>query len=192
MTYAIIQPPFTLEFPKMPKAELEGYFQWYFDAIPERVGQLTEAVRRTEGFDNWQADKTPDSLGDLGEWFANQIETRRRTSEELVEIEAQLKYPVEVPDEQLTNRTFSLAMDVGMYFGQVMESNHPFVRWDQPFKDKKFIDYGQPVLVGNGRVPLNPVRIAVVLAYALARKTQSGGRLRELYDVWSKMLQGNK
>ncbi len=47
-------------------------------------------------------------------------------------------------------------------------------------------DYGQPVIMGLGTVPLNPVRIAVTLAYAFAAKEQAGDRLRELYDVWAK------
>jgi hypothetical protein len=34
---------------------------------------------------------------------------------------------------------------------------------------------------------LNPVRIAVTLAYAFADKEQPGNRLRALYDIWTSM-----
>jgi hypothetical protein len=88
--------------------------------------------------------------------------------------------------EELTNRTYSLAMDVGMYFSQVLIKNHPSLRWELPTHNKKFADYGQPVLVGFGRVPLNPIRIAVVLAHGIAAKKQE--RLRELYDYWSRLV----
>jgi hypothetical protein len=77
-------------------------------------------------------------------------------------------------------------MDVGMYFGQTIVKNLPGTRWDQPVKNSKFADYGQPVIMGFGTVPLNPVRIAVTLAYAFAAKEQTGDRLRALFDVWSK------
>jgi hypothetical protein len=44
-------------------------------------------------------------------------------------------------------------------------------------------------VVGGGVVPLNPVRIPVTLAYAIASKSQRGGpRLRELHDIWAGML----
>ena len=92
-----------------------------------------------------------------------------------------------MPGEQLTNRTFSLAMDIGMYFSQVVLKNLDGTKWDQPLRNEKFADYGQPVIMGFGSVPLNPVRVVVTLAYGIMTKKQSGGRLRELYDTWARM-----
>jgi len=79
-------------------------------------------------------------------------------------------------------------MDIGMYLSQVLMKNVPGLRWEHPLGSPKFVDYGQPVLRGSGRVPLNPVDILVTLAYGLARKTKSGQRLRELYGIWSHKL----
>jgi hypothetical protein len=76
-------------------------------------------------------------------------------------------------------------MDVGMYFSQVLLKEYPALRWEQPMGSKRFVDYGQPVLTGLGPVPLNPVRIAVVLARGLAGKSETGRRLREVYDYWA-------
>lgn len=186
LSYAIIQPPFTLRFREMSKNELEGYRSWFHETMPERIAELSQAVRSTPGFEDWQPDETPESLEQLGDWFLGQVETRKRTEDEAREIQGRLIFPVDIPDEELTNRSFSLAMDIGMYFGRVVLKNLPGTRWDQPLKNKKFADYGQPVIMGFGTVPLNPVRIAVTLAYAFAAKEQPGKRLRELYDVWSK------
>src|SRR6266536_3870626 len=186
MPYATIQPPFTLKFREMSKQELKDYFRWFFEVLPERNGVLAEAVQRTPGFESWQPDQTPSSLDKLGEWFATQVEARKRTQEERQEITSHSAYPIEIPEDELTNRTFSLAMDVGMYLSQVLQKSHPSLRWKQTLNDKKFADYGQPVLMGFGPAPLNPVRIAVTLAYGLISKKQSGKRLRELYDYWSK------
>lgn len=191
MPYTTTQPPFTLKFREMSKQELRDYFRWFFDILPKRIFELTDAVRQTPGFEMWQPDKTADSLGGLGKWFAGQVETRQRTSEELQEITVQSAYPIQIPDEELTNRTFSLAMDVGMYFSQVLVNNHPSLRWEQLLNDKKYVDYGQPVLVGFGSVPLNPVQIAITLAYGLVSKKQSEKRLRELYDYWSRQAHSN-
>lgn len=188
MPYATIQPPFTLKFREMSKQELKDYFRWFFDVFPERTRELAEAVKQTPGFETWRPDLVPASLGTLGNWFATQAETRQRAQEERQEIASRSAYPIEIPNDELTNRTFSLAMDVGMYLSQVLVKEHPSLRWEQPLKDKKFADYGQPILVGFGPVPLNPVRIAITLAYGLASKKQSGKRLRELHDYWSKQV----
>jgi hypothetical protein len=187
MDYTIIQPPFSQKFQEMPKKELQAYKEWFHAVMPERLAVLTRAVQSTTGFQKWEPDLSPDSLGPLGAWFRDRVETRKRTGEEIGAIESTLKLPLEIPSEELTNQSFSLAMDIGMYFGQTIAKNLHGTHWGQLAKNRRFADYGQPVLMGFGAVPLNPVRIAVTLAYAFAAKEQSGDRLRALFDVWSKM-----
>lgn len=189
MTYTEIQPPFTQKLVEMPKKELRHYFQWFMEVLPQRVNELTEAVRATPGFETWQADRSPDSLDKLGDWFAGQVETRKRTKEEVQAIENRLSFPMEIDEWQLTNQTFSLAMDIGMYFSQVLLKNYPSLEWEQPLRSKRFVDYGRPVLTGFGHVSLNPVRIAVTLAYGLVDKSKTGKRLREVYDYWAERVQ---
>jgi hypothetical protein len=186
MAYAAIQPPFRLKLREMPKKELHRYYQWFMEVLPQRIKGLAEVIRETPGFENWQPDYSPTSLDRLGDWFAGQIETRNRTKEEIQAIESRLVFPMEIPSEELTNRTFSLAMDIGMYFSEVLLKNYPFLKWEQPLGNKKFVDYGQPSLAGFGKVTLNPVGLMVTLAYGLAKKTKTGRRLREIYDYWAK------
>jgi hypothetical protein len=188
MTYSMVQPPFTQTFREMPKKELRRYFQWFMEVIPERVAELTDAVKQTHGLEDWQPDRTAASLDQLGHWFAGQVQTRSRTREEVEIIANRSPYPIGIPREELTNRTFSLAMDIGMYFSQVLLENHPSLKWEQRIASKRFADYGQPLLAGFGPAPLNPVRIAVTLAYGFANKNRSGSRLREVYDVWEKKV----
>lgn len=188
MTYRTIQPPVTLEFRTMPKDELRAYYRWFLEHTPERVAELRKAVNETAGYESWRADGTPASLDVLGTWFVAEVETRDRTEKELDEIKADLPYPIAVSPSELTNRTFSLAMDIGMYLSQVLMKNVPGLRWEHPLGSPKFVDYGQPVVRGSGRVPLNPVALMVTLAYGIARKKQIGQRLRELYDIWSHKL----
>lgn len=175
----------------MPKFELRRYFDWFVGTIPERIAELTKEVREISEFKDWEPDFSPSSLDALGLWFAKQVGTRERTEAELQKIRDQgPQFGIESKSE-LTNRTFSLAMDIGMYFGQLMLTNHPSLRWDQRNSNKRFAHYGQPVLVGfEGGVPLNPVHIAVTLAYGLAKKRKSGQRLRELYEHWSTSVVG--
>lgn len=188
MSYRTIQPPFSLKFREMAREDLKSYAHWYLEAIPQRVAELARAIRQSEIGAGWESNFSPTSLESLGNWFAIQVEMRQRTDDEFDEIESRSQYPIEIADEELTNRTFSLAVDVGMYLSQVLLKNYPSLRWEQLLDNKKFADYGQPVIVGFGPVPLNPVRIAITLAYGIATKKQTGKRLRELYDYWSNQV----
>lgn len=172
----------------MHKKDLKDYFVWFQNILPQRMDVLTRAVQETPGFEAWQANFAPESLELLGKWFAAQVETRPRTQDEIQEIAGRSSFPIEIPKEDLTNRTFSLAMDVGMYLSQVFLKNHPDLRWEQPFGNKKFVDYGHPVLIGFGAAPFNPVRMLVTLSYGVASKSDSGKSLRDLYDIWAKMI----
>ena len=109
----------------MSKKELRDYFRWFMEIMPDRIRELTAVVHQTPGFEAWQADKTPSSLDMLGEWLAGQVEERPRTLEEIQEINSRLSFPIDISEKELTNRTFSLAMDVGMYVSQVFLKNHP-------------------------------------------------------------------
>jgi hypothetical protein len=185
MSYKIIQPPFTLKFREMSTKELKDYFRWFAEKIPERLDELANAVRETRGFEAWEPDRTPDSLNALGAWFLNQVETRPRTEDELQKIKDASPFPIPLPATELTNKTFSLAIDIGMYVSQVFLANYPSLRWSQPFGNKKFVDYGQPVLISFGFGPFNPVHMMVTLAYGLTDKTWDERRLRGIYDIWA-------
>ncbi|MFC3653315.1 hypothetical protein ACFONN_17270 [Dyella humi] len=173
----------------MSKRELADYQEWFLDILPERIRILEDTVRTTPGFERWRADETPDSLDTLGEWLPTQVETRARTSEELAQVREQMQpqfrdiLPVQA--WELTNRTYSLAMDGGMYLGQVMLRTHPErLQWGQDLRDRRNVDYGQVVIVGTGVVPMNTVGFLVGIAQNFVRKT--GKRdLRAMYDIWS-------
>lgn len=185
MVYSNIQPPFTLQFREMPKAELKVYFDWFMSQIPVRLPILEAAVKATPGFENWSADFTPESLKALGNWFATQVETRPYTEEELTALKQGVPSWVPIDDYQLTNKTFSLAVDIAMYWSEVFKRNFPSLRWDQILKGKRDINYGQPVLVGFGIVPLNPVRVMIVLAHQFILKTEVGTGLFNVHNHWA-------
>jgi hypothetical protein len=175
----------------MSKKELKDYFQWFMGMSPERVTELTGAVTQTPGFESWRPDGTSASLAALGDWLANTVETRQRSSQELQEIEGRLSFPIDGPDWELTNKSFSVAMDAAMYLSQVFLTNYALLRWSQEFGNKKNTDFGQPVLIGFGSVPLNPVQIMVTMGYGFADKSRAGGRLREVYDYWAERARAN-
>ncbi|MBC7251337.1 MAG: hypothetical protein H5T62_13750 [Anaerolineae bacterium] len=191
MEYEVIQPPFTLEFRNMSREEAIRYFNWFMEQIPIRIRVLERAVQSTAGYEDWQADYTPASLEKLGQWFCEHVATRKRTEEEKETIYS--KAPewfrsVEIEDWELTNQTFSLAIDIGMYLSRVLEKNCPGLRWVMVKKPRSDADFQQPVLVGVGKPVFNPIAILVTYAYGIARRSKGPERLKELYDIWANLL----
>lgn len=187
MSYSIIQPPFTLKFREMSADELRGYRRWFLETMPSRLIELQNTVNSDSAFSTWKPDYNPASIQGLGLWLSGQIETRPRTAEELDQINAKPTFHIEVSTRELTNKTFSLAMDSGMYFGETFRTQYPHLKWDQPLKNRKYADFGQMVLAGFNRVELNPVRIVVTFCYGIASGRRTAKRFDEVYEYWSRL-----
>ncbi|MBI3447897.1 MAG: hypothetical protein HY049_03095 [Acidobacteria bacterium] len=185
MSYSTIQPPFTLKFREMSAKELKDYNAWFHEVLPGRLVELRDEVRRTPALASWEADGTAASIDALGHWLATQVQTRSRTQGEKDAITGAAPW-LDVPETELTNRSFSLAFDAGMCFGAAILRARPNARWEQELGKKRDAEYGQPVIVGLGATTLNPIRIAITLAYGIASGRRGGGRLREVYDYWVK------
>lgn len=189
VTYQIVQPPFNLRFRNMPVEDLKEYFAWFQSVLQCRIDELAAYVQKDAASKNWEPDGSPDSLEMLGGWLEKYVSTRERTQEEKDEIEARLGDLIAIPSHDLTNESYSLGFDIGIYFGLTLLKNHPTLRWSQNLRNKNFADYGQPVIVGFEAVPLNPVRIGLNFAYGFARKRISSGRIHEVYETWSTQVQ---
>ena len=88
-------------------------------------------------------------------------------------------------DRGWSRETFSLAMDIGMYLGEILRQSATRLQWKALKGNKQEADYGQPILQPfKGGLVCNPVRLAITLAYGLADGTYKGTRLRELYETW--------
>lgn len=147
-----------------------------------------QLVASTSGFENWDADDSPNSLDGLGTWFATKVKKREFTSEEIEAIKSKLMKPIEFPAWDLTDETKSLALYVGMYYGEVALKNNPLLKWEQLLDSKKSADYGQPILNGVGVVPINPVRVSHSIAYGFVDGARDGRELRKAYDYWSNLV----
>lgn len=186
MSYTNIQPPFTLQFRAMSKKELVDYRAWFLSIIPERIRVLENAIRSDQGPEGWSADLTAGSLDVLGQWFEAQVETRELNPAELAEYRAGMTIDVPIETWDLTNRTYSLAMDIGMYLGESILRAWPGrLRWEQQLKSKRDADYGQLTIDGTGVVPMNPVGSVVGIAQGIVQKIRSGDAIRAAYDRWT-------
>jgi hypothetical protein len=184
MSYSIIKPPFARNLRDMSTAELKSYRAWFLEAIPTRIRELQGAIISSNGFENWQPDGSSASIEALGVWLCDQVETRPRTAAEIERIKEKAAFDFGVSTKELTDRTFSLAMDAGMYLGEALRAQFPHLEWHQPRNSKKFVDFGHMVLLGFGQTMLNPVRILANFCYGIASGKETGARLAEVYGRW--------
>lgn len=182
-----------MDFDRVPKKELREYFDRFLKIIPQRIVELSAAVGQTPTFAQWKPNYSPVSVELLGEWFATQVETRPRLPDEIKKIQAGSTYPIDVSRDALTKRTLSLAVDVGIYFGQSLVHNYPSLKWELPLGSKRFIDYGKPVLSGFANsATLNPTRVVTVFALGVADGSRTGSGMKEFYDIWSQQITPNR
>jgi hypothetical protein len=193
--YRVIKPPYPLNFREMSREQAKEYFDWFKSQIPIRNEKLAKYVQSTPDFQEWKDNFTPQSLDNLGKWFYNHVEIRKRSKEEILAIYSNSPdwfSNIDIPDYDLSSASISLAIDVGMYLSRVMEMNVPELNWIMVTRPKKDVDYQQPVLSGQGYQVFNPVRIVLTYAYGIARKSKGPERLRELYEIWLNILKGQE
>src|SRR5450830_1011310 len=147
-------------FLEMDKNKIKEFYQWFMESLPYCIEELMQMVVNTPGFEEWNADDSPNSLNELGAWFARKVEKQDFTLEEIEAIKSKQVKPTNFATWELTDETKSLALYVGMYYGEVAIKNSPLLSWTQLLGSRKLADYGQPVLGGAGVVPINPVRVA--------------------------------
>jgi hypothetical protein len=186
--YRLFTPPFDLRFREWSRGEARAYFEWFTAHIQERIDELQRVVGRIRP-DLPHLDRSPDSLFLVGAFFVDNIRVRPKTQEEIAELRSaitpRLREIVPISDWIMDDATLSLCADVGIYFGEVLRDHHrAVVRWS--LWTRRTAQYQRPVLVGfAGSVPLDPVRIAVNVAYDAGGGRSNPNRLRELFGVWS-------
>lgn len=194
MKYSIIQPLFYRPHREMSRTQAKQYFNWFIENIPKRIETLATAIRTSPDgkYKIWQADHTPGSLDTLGQWFQQHVTIRERTSVELQEDARRLGMSLEralqrdyLEEWMLTEETYSIAIDTGIYLGQVFISDIEGVKWELLTRPKKDVDYQKPVLKGLGSIPCNPIGLTITLAYGFVRNRKTSSELRRLYDYWS-------
>lgn len=163
--------------------ELKALEDWYLLSLDDRVQQLRRLVATLDP--KWQPDLSLSSLDTVDQWFRSNARSRRRTSEELAEIRASLRFSVDVSDYELTDQTLSFSADVGIYMALVLKHLRQDLSWGQELKRRDSADFGYPVLMGFGGPVFNPLRIGGVAAQKIINgKAQP---LADLVNIWAGM-----
>ena len=125
----------------------------------------------------------------LGKWFEENVETEKLSEEEYKEKRAAVPDYIEIQDWDITIKTRSLAVDIGIYFGEVFIKNHKGLKWEQYLTRSKYdMDIGHMVIKGFGKTRLNSIWKLYIIANCLADKTDTGAIVYELYTMLENRL----
>lgn len=166
--------PITTAFASAASNELERFYAGFILNKPYCLDELIQTVWQTPGYEQWGADFSRESLDALGEWFAARIRNVETVKD--------------AAGGDLSDEVKSLAVAVGMYYGEVAVRNNPQLGWHQLKGHKKQADFGQPVISDSGKLPTNPVRVAHAFASGLAEGSKTAGQIRQTYDYWMQLI----
>ncbi len=192
--YNLFAPPMPFCYYELTRKQAKDYFDWFLAHIPSRLEQLRTALDWTGG-KAIPLDYTLTSLAGLGEWFQRQVEIRARTHAEQEEEQSRMPawFHEYITEWTLTDQTISLCYDIGIYFGEMMRHRHPEVHWDMLYKPKNHADVNQPIIVPfPDQVPLNPLQIAVVIAYKVVDDKKAEVELPKTFQVWERLLEPSR
>jgi len=84
---------------------------------------LKDAIEESGSLQTWRPDFSSESVASAGQWFAEQVAVRPHTPGEMKKLQEKSLPGIEVPTEELADRTFSLAFDPGVYVGESLKSS---------------------------------------------------------------------
>ena len=189
--YPLMIPPVQKDFVEFSKEETKQYFEWYIAQSETRINQLQCYIAKT-GASEVKLDGTVSSLVSLWKWMEENMETEKKTKEE-VETEMigrpEWMYDaIRQNDWKFTVLTNALAVDISFYFAQLFTDNFNCIRWGYYTKPKNLISVNRPVLVGFiDNTFLDPRRI-VINCCRLSIKEKKETQLIETYNIWTKHI----
>ncbi|MGK9391342.1 hypothetical protein [Bacillus sp. RK1064] len=153
MEYTLMEPPVTVEsFENLSKKEAKIHFEWFINQIPDRIEVLKKVTNGEVDFNF-----TPESLIDIYSWFLSQVEIYELSEEEIGrELERLSQYPDYIYEDEkesllanpveLAKVDYAIAMDIGIYYAEVIRRYHPQVQWTYFTKPKSYAYLNKPIL----------------------------------------------
>lgn len=164
--YTIIELPSGNSFKKTSIEEIVEFNNWYVSIIPERLKNLESFINKHL---NWKANFQLSSIQPLCKWYYSTLVNDPSNKK--------LKSDLNV----------SLALDISMYFGETLIKRVPGLRWSYQINDKKFDDYGKPVVVGDNKLPFCSSQILLTYLQGFEKNTDKD-RLNEIFKFWFKQF----
>lgn len=176
--------PIDYSFNTKSREVLKLYNLWFDENKKYRLNELESLIISTVGYESWKADFSKDSLLILGRWLKENVEIEKLSEKEYVEKKSNIPSYIDFEDWDLTIKTRSILIDVGIYFGEVFIKNQKGLIWKQYFSKKKNdADHGHMIITLKKR-NLNPIRIMLTVGFIFGERIGNEKELIELYEVW--------
>jgi hypothetical protein len=183
--------PIGFNFNNRSENELKAYKEWFIRNKEKRLEELAKAVTADDGVSkDLKLDFSEESLIELGRWLKDNVSIEKLSPEAYDRKRKSVPSYIDINDWDLTVRTYSLLVDIGIYWGEVFIKEFPKLKWTQFIsKIKDDADHGHMVIRGFGKKDVfNPIRVMAMLGLSLADNSQGSERLHQLHLVWKAFL----
>ncbi|WP_308720937.1 hypothetical protein [Komagataeibacter xylinus] len=176
-----------------PSSLRKDYKKWFIANISNRIKALQHALNTCDRTNKIDLDYSHGSVARLSDWLSQHVGSVCLSEQEREEIRQQQPFPIAVPESVLSSATESLAFDVGVYLGEVLCKQYPWVAWQQVSTGKRNYFYGQMVLSGINAVKVCPMHIVAVFCIGVKEGDYTDGkRLLSLFDRWEQNARKNR
>lgn len=129
-----IDPVLPLHFWALSKPQARAFFAKVMESIPERMRQLEELIHERRPKLKWRPDFTEKAFGVVVDVLTECVETRSRTPTEVEKHRAAQPDIFKtigsgIRDWEGTDRSYSIAFDVGIYWALDLQSKEPRMQW---------------------------------------------------------------
>lgn len=163
---------------------IKPYEDWFFENKDHRIKTIEKYIRTFAGFESLQMDFSINSLSEIGKWLETSIKSEQMPEEEYRRLRS--AYPPEIDIEKwdLTDLSYSILYDVGVYFGESIIHQFPNLKWMQYISASKLnVDVGHMVMQTKYKnCPMNPIWLIRILGFKLIDKKKDGNLLIELFN----------
>lgn len=168
-------------FGEMSGSEAERHFKWFVSSQSERITVLRCAVQATTSEGKLLGEGRP-SLRPLWIWAKSHVQATSPQHGTSPWLET-----AGVSNRQLTPGTMNLAVDIGFHLTEILQRDHPAVRWQLWTRSRDYY-FQRPVLVGLGRHPIVPHDPVVASFWRIVKGTAADDELTKILDAWVKKM----
>lgn len=157
--------PIDYDFSNKSNKQLKLYEKWFNNNKQYRINNLTEYVHSSVDFQDWKSDFSISSLKDLDSWFKKNIETQEISENDYKKLREETPDWINLDKKELTIKTKSIIVDVGIYLGEVFSRNNN-INWTQ-YLSGKDNNKGHMVLKLKS-INFNPIWVTYILSTKIA------------------------
>lgn len=179
--------PYGFDWENQNTRQLRAFETWFFLNKDTRLQELNSEFKKVCHKD---LDFSIDSLKDVGIFMKSAITPRKLSIEEYNEKKNKYGGTIEISPYDISIKSRSLLIDIGIYFGEVFIRNHTKLTWSQcRCRSIRDANRGYMVIIMNNSPYLkeiNPFRLMFVQGWKVLDGTFEENNLIKLYHIWNK------